>query len=107
MSDSEFSSVLVSVVDVSREGEIGFGSAVAQRLQDRLGDIRQAIVSGSEAVAAGLPGLPGAAGWSLSKVSASFGITLTAEAGVVLSKASTEATFEVAIEFTRLEKESR
>jgi len=34
-------------------------------------------------------------------VSASFGITLAAEAGVLLSKASTEATFDVTITFQR------
>jgi Trypsin-co-occurring domain 1 len=107
MSDGEFNGVLVPVVDVRSEGEIGWGSGVAQQLQDRLDDVRQAIVSGSEAVARGLPALPSADGWSLSKVSASFGITLAAGAGVILTKASAEATFEVAIEFTRREKSSR
>jgi hypothetical protein len=106
MSDSGFNGVLVAVVDVRSEGEIGWGSGVAQQLQDRLDDVRQAIVSGSQAVAGSLPALPSAADWSLSKVSASFGITLAAEAGVILSKASAEATFEVAIEFTRLEQSS-
>jgi hypothetical protein len=88
VSDSGLNGVLVPVVDVRSEGEIGWGSGVAQQLQDRLDDIRQAIVSASEAVAGGLPALPSAAGWSLSKVSASFGITLAAEAGVILSRAS-------------------
>lgn len=107
MSDNGFNGVLVPVVDVHSEGEIGWGSGVAQQLQDRLDDVRQAIVSGSEAVAGGLSALPSAAGWSVSRLSASFGITLAAEAGVILSKASAEATFEVVVEFTRLEGSSR
>ena len=35
-------------------------------------------------------------------MSASFGITLTAEAGVIVSKASAGATFEVSVTFTRV-----
>ena len=37
----------------------------------------------------------------IKEVAASFGITLTAEAGVILSKASAEATFEVTVTFAR------
>ena len=104
MSDSGFDGVFVAVVDIRPDGEIGWGSSVPQQLQDRVDDIRQAIVSGSQAVAGGLAAVASAPGWSLDKVSASFGITLTAEAGVILSKASAEATFEVALEFTRRAK---
>ena len=37
----------------------------------------------------------------LGEVSAKFGITLTAEAGVIVSKASAGATFEISVKFTR------
>ena len=45
-------------------------------------------------MASSLTGLPVAETWQVKEVSASFGITLAAEAGVLLSKASAEATFE-------------
>jgi hypothetical protein len=58
-------------------------------------------VEGAKAVADSLEGLPGTKGWRLGEVSASFGIPLTAEAGVILSKASAGATFEVTILYKR------
>jgi NTP-dependent ternary system trypsin peptidase co-occuring protein len=96
--------VLVQVVadrpEVGRE--IGWGAPnIAEKLDLRLGDIRRALVSGATAVADSLPGLPGASGWELGEVSASFGVTLTAEAGVLISTASAGATFEVTITLRR------
>ena len=40
-------------------------------------------------------------GWRLKEVSPSFGITLTAKASVIVSKASAGATFDVSIKFTQ------
>ncbi|GLY92851.1 hypothetical protein Acsp02_01070 [Actinoplanes sp. NBRC 103695] len=51
-------------------------------------------------MAAGLGDLPTARDWEVAKVEEAFGITLAAEAGVILSKASTEAT-DVTITFAR------
>jgi hypothetical protein len=50
-----------------------------------------------------LPSLPDAAGWNLGEISASFGVTLTAEAGALITKASAAATFEVVVTFRRVE----
>ena len=52
-------------------------------------------------MAKSLQSLTAPEGWRLGEVSASFGITLTAEAGVIVSKASAAATFEVSVKFTR------
>lgn len=93
--------VLVQVVPVDEGREIGWGSNVAEQLGDRAEDIRRAIAVGAETVADSLAGLPGTEGWRLGEVSASFGVTLTAESGVILSKASAGATFEVTLTYQR------
>jgi Trypsin-co-occurring domain 1 len=93
--------VLVQVVPVGAGTEIGWGANVAERLTDRLDDLRAAVSTGASAVAASLPELPRAKGWELSKVTASFGVTLTAEAGALLSKMSAGATLDVSVTYQR------
>jgi hypothetical protein len=101
MTPEQSGQVLIQVVDVEAGRQIGFGSSVAEQLSDRLDDIRQAITAGAKAVAASLGDLPGATGWQLGEVSAKFGVTLTAQAGVILSSASAAATFDVTVSFKR------
>lgn len=101
MDVSESHPVLVQVVEVRAGREIGWGTNLVDTLRNRLDDIRTAIAAGAETVAESLHKLPSAEGWSLGEVSASFGITLAAESGVILSKASGEATFEVTVTFKR------
>ena len=84
--------------------EITFGKNLAEGLADRQDDIRNAIEAGSESVANSLKSLPSPEGWRLGEVSASFGITLTAEAGVIVSKASAGATLECRVKFTRADR---
>ena len=93
--------VLVQVVPVDEGREIGWGESTAEQLRNRLEDIQLAIKEGAKAVADSLEGLPGAKGWRLGEVSAKFGVTLTAQAGVILSSASAGATFEVTVLFKR------
>ena len=93
--------VLVQVVQVDEGREIGWGESTAEQLRNRLEDIRLAVKEGAKAVAGSLEGLPGAKGWQLGEVSAKFGLTLTVQAGVILSSASTGATFEVTVIFKR------
>jgi len=93
--------VLVQVVPVDSGREIGGGSSTVEAFRGRLEDVREAVVAGAQAVADSLPGLPAAEGWRLDEVSGSFGICLTAEAGVILTKASAAATFEVTVTFQR------
>ena len=102
MNDTESRQVLVQVVPVEQGREIGWGGDnVAEQLENRTEDIRRAIAAGSKAVADSLHGLRGVQGWQLGEVSASFGVTLTAEVGAILSKASAEATFEVTVTYQR------
>lgn len=91
--------VLVQVLPVDGSREIGWGSNRVAVFRDRLGDVREAVVSGAQAVAGSLPGLPSAEGWQLHEVTGSFGISLTAEGGVILTKATAGMTFEITVTF--------
>jgi hypothetical protein len=103
MAGAEPEQVWVQVidVDVATDREITFGKNLAEELSRREEDIRGAIEAGSKSVAKSLKSLTSPEGWKLREVSASFGITLTAEAGVILSKASAAATLEVSVTFTK------
>ena len=105
MSVTGSKSVLVQVVEVEEGREIGWGSNLAEQLEERLEDVRTAITAGAKAIADSLGGLPAAHGWRLGEVSASFGVTLSAEAGIaILSKASAGATFEVTVTYQQAEQ---
>ncbi len=104
MSQSAAGEVLVQVLPVDSGREIGWGSNQVAVFRDRLADVRQAVVSGAEAVADSLSGLPSAEGWRLREVSGSFGISLTAGGGVILMKAAAGATFEITVTFQRAEQ---
>jgi hypothetical protein len=93
--------ILVQVVPVEPGREIGWGSSRVEAFRDRLKDVQEAVAAGARAVADSLDGLPSAEGWRLGEVSGSFGICLTAETGVILTKASAAATFEVTVTFHR------
>jgi hypothetical protein len=101
MGDDAADVVFIPVVEITTGREIGWNTNASELLRSRLSDIRTAISAGAESVASSLTGLPAAETWQVKEVSASFGITLAAEAGVLLSKASAEATFDVTITFQR------
>nr|WP_221376395.1 CU044_2847 family protein [Actinoplanes polyasparticus] len=94
-------STRVKVVELRSGREIGWGDGLTERLGERVSDVRQAVSDGVSAIAASIKDLPAVGGWEPDEVSATFGIALVAEAGVVLSKASAEATFEVTVTFRR------
>ncbi|WP_250002139.1 CU044_2847 family protein [Actinoplanes sp. M2I2] len=76
---------------------------LTERLSDRRADIAAAV---AEAVAALQESNAAAAagtaeGWRVSSLEATFGIALVAEAGVILTKASTEASLEVTVTLER------
>jgi Trypsin-co-occurring domain 1 len=91
--------VLVQVLPVDAGREIGWGSNRVALFRDRLADVREAVVSGAGAIADSLGGLPSAEGWRLQEVTGSFGISLTAEGGVILTKAAAGVTFEITVTF--------
>lgn len=102
MSESAPAPVYVPIVEIADAGrEISWGSNVSEMLTARLDDIRDAIRAGAASVSTGLTELPVVGDWHVTEMEASFGITLAAEAGVILSKASAEATFDVTITFSR------
>lgn len=97
-------SVLIQVVgDAEDHRQINWAVNVAERLDTRIEDLRRAVMSGTSAIAESLPSLAEAEGWRLSDVSATFGVSLTAEAGAIIAKAEAGATFEVSVTFTRTE----
>jgi hypothetical protein len=94
-------SVFVQVMPVEDGREIGWGSSLVATFSDRLDDVRAAVIAGAHAVAGSLSGLPSADGWKLREVSGSFGVSLAAEGGVILTKATAGTTFEVQVTFER------
>jgi hypothetical protein len=95
--------VLVQVLPVDGDREIGWGSSRVAVFRDRLADVREAVVSGAQAIADSLGELPSAEGWRLHEVAGSFGISLTAEGGVILTKAAVGTTFEISVTFQRVD----
>lgn len=93
--------VLVQVVPIDSGRAIAWGSSRVEQLSDRLGDINEAIAAGARSVADGLANLPSPTDWEITEVSGTFGISLSAEAGVIITKASAETTFEVNVKFER------
>jgi Trypsin-co-occurring domain 1 len=91
--------ISVLVVPVTGGRQIGWGSAVVEQLGDRLSDLKEAIAAGGRAIAESLPDIHGSPQWAVKEVTGSFAVTLTAEAGVILSRASAEATVEVSVTF--------
>lgn len=99
--DLDAPAISVVVVDVGNGREISWGSDQIEKLSKRLHDLNGAVREGALAMIHGLADLPPQANWELSEVTGSFGVTLTAEAGAILTKAGSDAVFEVAVKFTR------
>ena len=68
-------------------------------LASREQDIRDAVDAASKVVAAAAmeAGKVNAGGWGVDEIEATFGLTFGIEAGVLISKASAEATLEVRV----------
>lgn len=94
---------LVKVVDLRDGREIAWGGGATERLHERIADVEHAIADGVRTVAAGLRNLATPDGWEIGEIEASFGVGLVAETGVVLTKVSGEATFELTVTFRRAE----
>ncbi|KUF14885.1 MULTISPECIES: CU044_2847 family protein [Streptomyces] len=70
-------------------------------LDDRSAELEEAIVQASAIAQDSLAQVPARGGWQVSGMQVTFGLTLAAEAGVILSKASAEASFEVTLTVER------
>jgi hypothetical protein len=106
MTESSLGWVLVQVVPAENRREISWGSNKVQNLADRVQGIKAACAFRASAVADSLTTLPRAPGWRVGEVSETFGLSLAAEAGVILMKASAETTFEVTVTFECAERSS-
>ena len=93
--------VLVQVIEAEPGQEITWGADAVERLADRVDDVRDAIASAFATVSAGLTDLEAPSDWEIGTISATFGVTLSAETGVIVSKASLGATLDVTITFRK------
>jgi hypothetical protein len=99
---SSVAEVLVEVTDItSGIRQIGPREKKFVNIEDRRHELQQAITAGiniaDEAVSkASIKG-----GWHVSELSMKFAITLTAEASIIVSSTSGEASFEVNVTLTR------
>jgi hypothetical protein len=102
-------SVRVETVELDTAGtrQIGSRRRTSALLQERRGDIEAAVGEACEIVQDSVAQVNARNGWQVSSLEAKFSLTLTAEAGVVISKASAEASFEVTVTIERTEGKGR
>jgi Trypsin-co-occurring domain 1 len=96
-------SVRVETVELAPSGtrQIRERNRTTALLRDRAGDIESAVQEASTIVQASVAKVEDKGGWAMKSVEVKFGLVLTAEAGVVLSRASAEASFEVTLTIER------
>jgi hypothetical protein len=96
-------SVRVETVELDGHGarQIGPRARRSTPLAERSEELQEAIVQASAIAQDSLARVPERHGWSVASVEVVFGLTLAAEAGVILSKASAEASFEVTLTVER------
>jgi hypothetical protein len=97
------SSVWVETVELDSSGtrQIKQRGRTTALLRDRADDIESAVQEASAIVQESVAKVQDKDGWRMKSVEVKFGLVLTAEAGVVLSRASAEASFEVTLTIER------
>lgn len=88
-------------LDPSGNRQIGARHRSTALLKDRRADIEAAVREAAVILTELATKAEEAPGWRVGSLEAKFGITLTAEAGVVVSRASAEASFEITISIER------
>jgi Trypsin-co-occurring domain 1 len=88
-------------LDASGSRQIGSRTRASEPLGERAAEVQEAIVQASAIAQESLARVPQRDGWSISSAEVVFGLTLGVEAGVILSKASAEASFEVTLTVER------
>lgn len=91
--------VLVQVRDLTSSGDQITDRTVSARLSERRGEIDAAISEVSSILHAAAAS--GADGFVISEIEATFGLTLGVEAGILVSKVSSQATLEVRLKVAR------
>lgn len=95
--------VRVETVELDWSGtrQIKQRSRTTALLRDRADDIESAVQEASEIVQGSVAKVQDKDGWQMKSIEVKFGLVLAAEAGVVLSRASAEASFEVTLTIER------
>ncbi|MFF4347142.1 CU044_2847 family protein [Streptomyces sp. NPDC001530] len=88
-------------LDTARNRQIASRTRATSSLGERAAEIEEAIVQASSIAQQSLAQVPERDGWRITSLDVTFGLTLAAEAGVILSKASAEASFEVTLTVER------
>ena len=104
MTDASAAVVRVETVELDATGsrQISSKYRTTALLGERKEEIQEGIRAATDVVRAALDSDDQKDGWQVSSVEATFGITLAAEAGVILTRASAEASFEVTLTIERL-----
>ncbi|WP_203690479.1 CU044_2847 family protein [Catellatospora coxensis] len=97
--------IRVEVVALEPGGgrQISRQDRVTELLRERALDIEAAIAEAARIAGTGLVSSHQHGDWQVTSLEARFGLTLTAEAGVIVGKASTEACFEITLTVQRRE----
>lgn len=95
--------VKVETVDLDHLGarQIGTRSRSTASLNERSDEIEEAILQASSMIQKAAAKAADSGDWRVTTLEATFGLTLALEAGVVVSKASAEASFEVTVTVER------
>jgi hypothetical protein len=95
--------IRVETVELAAAGtrQIGPRHRTTELLSGRRDDIEAAVGEACEIVQDSAAKLDERHGWRVSSLEAKFSLTLSAEAGVVISRASAEASFEVTVTIER------
>lgn len=89
-------------VDAAGGRQISSRTRSSSALGERAAELEEAIVQASAIAQQSLSQVPRRDGWQVASMEVTFGLTLAAEAGVILSKASAEASFEVTLTVERV-----
>lgn len=88
-------------LDAAGSRQIAARTRTSEVLEGRAAEVEEAIVQASAIAQQSLAQVPERDGWQVTSMEVTFGLTLAAEAGVILSKASAEASFEVTLTVER------
>jgi hypothetical protein len=96
--------VRVETVELDSAGtrQISSRNRTTALLQDRRGDVEAAVREACEIVQDSVAEIDTRHGWRVSTLEAKFGLTLAAEAGVIVSRVSAEASFEITVTIERI-----
>jgi hypothetical protein len=95
--------IRVETVEFDQAGtrQISSRQRMTAGLLERRGDIEAAVTEACQIVQDSVAKVDAQRGWRISTLEARFGVTLAAEAGVIVSRASAEASFEITVTIER------